>query len=69
MSRHPVVPVVVLASVSIAGLVGMLVVDGALDSAFLLLAAVPLLVGGWRAFALRRAGRRPGHDDRDTGSR
>ena len=48
MSRHPVVPVVVLASVSIAGLVGMLVVDGALDSAFLLLAAVPLLVGGWR---------------------
>lgn len=65
MSRHPVVPVVVLASVSIAGLVGMLVVDGA----FLLLAAVPLLVGGWRAFALRGAGRRPGHDDRDTGSR
>lgn len=45
--------VVLLALIGIAGIVGMLLVGGIWDSALLLLAATPLLLGGWRAWTMR----------------
>jgi len=44
---------VVLALLSAGGIVAMLLVDGPWDAALLLLAALPLAIGGWRVFALR----------------
>jgi len=45
-----------LALVSAAGIVGMLLADGLGDVFFFLLAALPLLAGGWSLYAVRRNG-------------
>ncbi len=50
-----VVRVVLLALVGAGGLVGMLLADGGWDTLFFALTALPLMVGGWRAYALRKA--------------
>ena len=42
-----------LALLSAGGIVGMLLADGPWDSVFLLLTALPLVIGGWRVYALR----------------
>lgn len=44
---------VVLALLSAAGIIGMLLTDGIWDAVFLVLTALPLVIGGWRAYALR----------------
>ncbi|QLF93697.1 hypothetical protein HW090_11020 [Pseudomonas sp. ABC1] len=46
--------VVLLALLSAFGIVMMLVVDGAWDKALLLLATLPLLLGGYRGFRFNR---------------
>lgn len=45
--------VLVMALLSVAGIIGMLLVDSALDWVFFALAALPLAVGGWRYLAQR----------------
>ena len=40
--------VLALALLSVAGIIGMLLVDSGWDWAFFALAALPLAVGGWR---------------------
>ncbi|WP_165797374.1 hypothetical protein [Solimonas fluminis] len=40
--------VLAMALLSVAGIIGMLLVDSGWDGAFLALAALPLAVGGWR---------------------
>lgn len=43
-----------MALVVIAGLIGMLLAEGPLDQLFLLLASLPLILGGWRWWRSRR---------------
>lgn len=45
--------VLVMALLSIAGIIGMLLVDSGWDWAFFALTALPLAVGGWRYVAER----------------
>lgn len=45
--------VLVMALLSVAGIIGMLLVDSALDWVFFALTALPLVVGGWRYLAER----------------
>ncbi|RNF84441.1 hypothetical protein [Montanilutibacter psychrotolerans] len=45
--RHTLKVVVVMALVSAVGIMGLLLVDGALDWLLLVLAALPLVVGLW----------------------
>ena len=55
MSRtRPILFATLLASLSVIGIVGMLLADGATDAAFLALAAVPVVLGLVR---LKRGGR------------
>lgn len=58
---------ILLAVCSAGGIVGMLVVDGLLETLFLLLTALPLLLGSWRAYALRDTDARPGGRIREQG--
>lgn len=46
--------VLVMALLSVAGIIGMLLVDSALDWVFFALAALPLAIGGWRYAEQRR---------------
>lgn len=52
-ARRTLLRISALALLSAAGIVGMLLADGVWDALFFMLAALPLLVGGWRAAALR----------------
>lgn len=46
--RHTLIGVIVLALISAAAIIGLLLTEGALlDAVLLVLAALPLLVGGW----------------------
>jgi hypothetical protein len=45
--RHALRLPLALALIAIGGIIGMLILDGAGDVASLILAALPLLVGGW----------------------
>lgn len=53
--RGALLRVLLLALVSAGGLIGMLLADGDWDTLFFALTALPLMVGGWRAYALRTA--------------
>ncbi len=46
--------VVAMALLSVAGIIGMLLVESAWDWAGFALAALPLMVGGWRWRALQK---------------
>lgn len=52
--RRTMLLVAALALLSIAGIVGMLLADGAWDGCFLALTALPLIVGSWRVHTLRK---------------
>ena len=54
-ARTRLLPLLALALLSAAAIVGMLLVDGAWDIAFLLLAASPLIIGAERAWTQRNA--------------
>ncbi|PWK82722.1 hypothetical protein [Fulvimonas soli] len=63
MSRLGALPrTLLLALLGVAGIVGMLLADGVGDAVFFLLAAAPLVAGGWYGWTMRRAGAaRTGH--------
>ena len=54
-ARTRLLPLLALALLSAAAIVGMLLVDGAWETAFLLLAASPLIIGAERAWTQRKA--------------
>lgn len=55
MSGRTYALVAALALLSVAGIVGMLLSDGAWDLLFFAMAAVPLAFGAWRRWRVRRA--------------
>lgn len=56
--RNTLRGVLVLMLCAIAGIVGMLVAEGIWDRAFFALTALPLVLGGWRAWRHRGDGTR-----------
>lgn len=45
--RNTLTAVIVLALISATAIIGLLLADGVMDGVLLVLAALPLLVGGW----------------------
>lgn len=54
-SASPLKWILAMALISMSGIVGMLLVEGAADVGFFLLAALPLVVGVWRWAVHRRS--------------
>lgn len=52
-ARRRLLRVTQLALLAAAGIIGMLLADGVWDAVCFVLAALPLLIGGWRAWTLR----------------